>query len=86
VLGTHTHVPTCDNRIMGNMAYVTDVGMVGALNSSLWVDFDIAIHNMKYPYRQIYEPEEDGKMVFNSVLITCEDGKSSKIERIDIIS
>jgi len=86
VLGTHTHVPTCDNRLMGNMAYVTDVGMVGALDSSLWVDFDIAIHNMKYPYRQIYEPEEDGKMVFNSVLITCEDGKSSKIERIDIIS
>lgn len=86
VLGTHTHVPTCDQRLMGNTAYVTDVGMVGALDSSLWVDFDIAIHNMKYPYRQIYEPEEDGKMVFNSVLITSEEGKANKIERIDIIS
>jgi metallophosphoesterase (TIGR00282 family) len=86
LVGTHTHVPTCDNRIIGNMAYVTDVGMVGSLDSSLWVDFEIATHNLKYPYRRIYEPEEEGKMVFNSVLITEEDGKATKIERIDVIN
>lgn len=85
LVGTHTHVPTCDNRLMSTMAYVTDVGMVGAMDSSLWVNFDIATHNLKYPYREIYEPEENGRMVFNSVLITEDDGKASGIQRIDII-
>jgi hypothetical protein len=85
LVGTHTHVPTCDNRLMGEMAYVSDVGMVGAFDSSLWVDFEIATHNLKYPYSRVYEPKEDGTMVFNSVLITEKDGKATKIERIDII-
>jgi hypothetical protein len=85
LVGTHTHVPTCDHRLMGQMAYVSDVGMVGPLDSSLWVDFDIATHNFKYPYRKMIEPEENGRMVFNSVLITEEDGKAKKIERIDVV-
>jgi metallophosphoesterase (TIGR00282 family) len=34
VLGTHTHIPTADLRILpAKTAYVTDVGMVGALDS-----------------------------------------------------
>lgn len=38
VLGTHTHVPTRDARILaGGTAYVTDVGMTGAYDSILGV-------------------------------------------------
>jgi len=34
VVGTHTHVPTADHRIMpGGTAFVTDVGMCGAFDS-----------------------------------------------------
>ena len=34
VAGTHTHVPTADTRILPNgTAYVSDLGMVGSLNS-----------------------------------------------------
>ena len=34
VLGTHTHVPTTDHRILSNgTAYQTDVGMTGSLDS-----------------------------------------------------
>jgi hypothetical protein len=34
VLGTHTHVQTADERILpGGSAYITDVGMTGALDS-----------------------------------------------------
>lgn len=40
VVGTHTHVPTRDEQILPKgTAYITDVGMVGALNSSLGLDF-----------------------------------------------
>jgi hypothetical protein len=38
VLGTHTHVPTRDARVLpGGTAYVTDVGMTGANDSILGV-------------------------------------------------
>jgi 2',3'-cyclic-nucleotide 2'-phosphodiesterase len=36
VLGTHTHVPTADERIIDNFtAYITDVGMTGSFDSVL---------------------------------------------------
>ena len=34
VVGTHTHVPTADERVLpGGTAYITDVGMTGPLAS-----------------------------------------------------
>jgi len=45
VLGTHTHVPTGDHRILpGGTAYVTDVGMTGAYDSVLGVKKDAVIN------------------------------------------
>jgi len=85
VLGTHTHVPTCGQRIIENCAYVSDVGMVGSLDSSLWVNFEIAVHNLKFPFRKIMEVETKGKMVFNSILLEIEKGIAKKITRIDEI-
>lgn len=39
VLGTHTHVPTADARILaGGTAYQTDVGMTGALDSIIGME------------------------------------------------
>lgn len=36
VVGTHTHIPTADQRIIGNFtAYITDVGMTGSFDSVL---------------------------------------------------
>ena len=41
VLGTHTHVPTCDERILPKgTAYQSDVGMAGSLNSILGVEVE----------------------------------------------
>lgn len=41
VVGTHTHVPTADARILpGGTAYITDVGMVGPRDSVLGMDTD----------------------------------------------
>ena len=39
VIGTHTHVPTADNRVLTNgTAYQTDVGMSGPYNSIIGVE------------------------------------------------
>lgn len=49
VLGTHTHVPTADEQLLGTTAYISDVGMTGPHDSILgrrvdrvlahWLDF-----------------------------------------------
>ena len=44
VVGTHTHVPTADTRILpGGTAYQTDCGMTGPYDSVIGVDTDIII-------------------------------------------
>jgi metallophosphoesterase (TIGR00282 family) len=44
VVGTHTHVPTADTRILPNgTAYQTDVGMTGPYHSVIGVDKDIIL-------------------------------------------
>lgn len=83
LVGTHTHVATADARLVGDMAYVTDAGMVGPLDASLWIKFDTAIHNFKYPYKKLPVMEDEGRMVFNSVLIDIEEGKALSIKRVD---
>lgn len=41
VVGDHWHVPTADARVLpGGTAHMTDVGMCGALNSSLGVTYE----------------------------------------------
>ena len=45
VLGTHTHVPTADERILPNgTAFQTDVGMTGAYDSVIGFRPDEALH------------------------------------------
>jgi calcineurin-like phosphoesterase len=85
LFGTHTHVPTADQRILPKKtAYLTDAGMVGPLNSVLWLKKELAIRYQKYPYPTRFEVETDGSMVFNSVLVQVgPDGKAERIERID---
>jgi metallophosphoesterase (TIGR00282 family) len=45
VVGTHTHVPTCDHRILPRgTAYCTDLGMTGPYDSIIGVEKDAVIH------------------------------------------
>lgn len=47
VVGTHTHVPTADARVLpGGTAYITDVGMTGARGGVLGVKRQLAIDSM----------------------------------------
>jgi calcineurin-like phosphoesterase len=44
VLGTHTHVPTADERILsGGTAYQTDVGMTGPYDSVIGSEKSLAL-------------------------------------------
>jgi metallophosphoesterase (TIGR00282 family) len=48
VVGTHTHIPTADHRILsGGTAYQTDVGMCGDYTSVIGMDRDAALGRFK---------------------------------------
>lgn len=81
VLGTHTHIPTCDPRILpkGTM-FVTDVGMTGNIDSVLGVKTDIIINSFLTALPQKFEWENTGTTAFRSVLL---DSASGTIKRLD---
>ena len=52
VLGTHTHIPTSDNKILPKgTAYQTDVGMTGDYNSIIGMEIENPIHGFTKGYR-----------------------------------
>lgn len=86
VLGTHTHIPTADERILPNgTAYISDVGMVGVRDSSLGRRKEDAIKRYLTQTNIKLEVAE-GPVEVDAVLIeTGRKRKAKKIERIQEI-
>ena len=85
VVGTHTHIPTADARVLpGGTAYVTDVGMVGPRDSCIGMDKDVVIQRFLsgVPNRFVVA---SGPVTFNSVLVNIDGstGRATSIQRID---
>ncbi|HEY2319022.1 MAG TPA: TIGR00282 family metallophosphoesterase [Solirubrobacteraceae bacterium] len=73
VVGTHTHVPTADARILrGGTAYITDVGMTGPRGGVIGVKREQAIESMttKMPVR--FETSTEDPWL-NAVVITTSE-------------
>jgi hypothetical protein len=73
VVGTHTHVPTADARVLpGGTAYITDVGMTGPRGGVIGVKRELAIDAMttKMPIR--FETSAEDPWL-NGVLISAGD-------------
>lgn len=84
VLGTHTHVQTADETILGgHTAYITDAGMCGPELSVLGVDIGAAVKRMKYHY-PVQFTTSGAPPFLNAVVIGFDEklGKADKIERI----
>lgn len=84
VLGTHTHVPTADARILaGGTAYITDLGMCGGINSVLGVKAELAVERMRTCLPVRFETETEDIKLSGVVLDIDEStGKCRKIEQI----
>jgi len=83
VIGTHTHVPTADERILpGGTAYITDVGMAGGLNSVIGIRKDQSLEKFLTARPQRFEPEKDG-LFLSAVFVEIEEktGKALSIKR-----
>lgn len=86
VFGTHTHVQTADEAILGgHTAYITDAGMTGPELSCLGVDTEPVIQQFRFrtPVR-FTEAEGDCFMCAVCVQFDEKSGKSYKIERLII--
>ena len=84
VLGTHTHVPTADERILpGGTAYQTDVGMSGPYDSVIGVEKELVLHRFLTGMPVKFEAAK-GNPKMCAALITCDaaTGRASAIERL----
>ncbi|MEA1871994.1 MAG: TIGR00282 family metallophosphoesterase [Chloroflexota bacterium] len=84
VLGTHTHVGTIDASILpGGTAYVSDIGMVGPIDSVIGDDPNSAIERFltQMPSRLSVGK---GKVNFDAILVEVDEntGKAVDIKRI----
>lgn len=60
VVGTHTHVPTADARVLpGGTAYISDVGMTGARGGVIGVKRELAVQSMLTRMPIKFETSED---------------------------
>ncbi len=87
VWGTHTHVPTRDERILpGGTAYITDVGMTGFRNGVLGVEKAEIIRNFMTQLPVKHEIPDFGEAIVNAIVIeTAAEGKAASIQHIQRI-
>jgi metallophosphoesterase (TIGR00282 family) len=71
VVGTHTHVPTADARVLpGGTAYITDVGMTGPRGGVIGVKREQAIESLLTQMPVRFETSEEDPWLMG-VLIRC---------------
>lgn len=84
LFGTHTHVPTGDERILPHgTGFITDIGMCGPTDSALGLRPDCILTRMKTGMPVRFEPA-DGQIELCGILFTLSDFDyhCKKIERM----
>jgi metallophosphoesterase (TIGR00282 family) len=84
LLGTHTHIPTADERILPQgTAYQTDVGMSGPYDSVIGVETELVLNRFLTGMPGKFEAAR-GNAKMCAALITCDGatGRANHIQRI----
>jgi metallophosphoesterase (TIGR00282 family) len=84
VLGTHTHVPTADQRVLpGGTAYQTDVGMSGPYDSVIGVEKELVLRKFITGMPCKFEAAKGDPRICAAV-ISCDPstGRATRIQRI----
>ncbi len=84
VVGTHTHVPTCDQRILpSGTAYCSDLGMTGPYDSIIGVEKEAVLHRFLTGMPSRFETAK-GDPRFAAVVIDAdpETGRARAIDRM----
>ncbi len=84
VVGTHTHVPTADERVLpGGTAYITDVGMTGPYDSVIGVKKELIIGKFLNNLPVRFEAGT-GDVRLCAIVVDCDEstGKAREIKRV----
>lgn len=86
VLGTHTHVPTADGRILrGGTAFQTDLGMTGPHDSVIGRRTDAVLKHFTTGVHVPFDMGSGGEAVQGALVeIDLATGRARSIERIDL--
>lgn len=84
VWGTHTHVPTADERILpGGTGFQTDVGMSGFRDGVIGFAKEDGIRRLQTGEKGPAELPERGAAVANALLVNADDrGRATSIKRL----
>ncbi len=87
VFGTHTHIPTADLQILpGGTGYITDLGMVGGVDSVLGMKKEIAIQKFLTHMPTYYQVAEGKCEAWGALFdIDPDSGKCIHTEQIHLI-
>jgi metallophosphoesterase (TIGR00282 family) len=84
VVGTHTHIPTADQRVLpGGTAYITDVGMTGPYDGVIGVQKDLVLGKFLSNMPVRFEPAT-GDVRLCGVVVDCDEttGRARDIRRV----
>jgi calcineurin-like phosphoesterase len=74
VVGTHTHVPTADHRVLpGGTAYMTDAGMTGDYESIIGMDREEPLGRFLRGYPAARFAAADGPGTLSGIAIETDD-------------
>lgn len=84
VVGTHTHIQTADERLIKDMAYITDVGFCGISDSVIGMEYKTSLKRLATGLPERYEIPKSKEVQINAVeiLIDAQTGKALSIKRI----
>ncbi len=83
VLGTHTHVPTADERVLpGGTAYMSDVGMTGPRGGVIGVRKEQAVQSLVEQMSVRFETSDDDPWLMGA-LVTLELGPPARATAIE---
>lgn len=81
--GTHTHVQTADEQIYQGMAYITDAGFCGAVDSVIGMEFETSLRRLSTSLPERYEISESPIAQINGVEVLIDRTKATQIKRIN---
>jgi len=83
VLGTHTHVPTADARVLpGGTAHCTDVGMTGSRAGVIGVRREQAIAALRTQMPIRFDTADEDVWVMGAAIEVRDDGSAGSIEQV----
>jgi metallophosphoesterase (TIGR00282 family) len=83
VVGTHTHIPTADARVLpGGTAYITDVGMTGPRGGIIGVNREQALEALVTQLPVRFETSEDDAWLNGVVVTASQPMRADSIEQV----